>query len=145
MLIQDNQSSSLSFYGSEEEESDTFLGNWDEIVSQALISHKRGLKVSCALEKGLKSNLGAEVRRACVLVVAWLTSHLTINNVSSTSTRPQSCVRDYDIMKLSEDLKQLALAIQPQLRSIAATCSPYDIEERVFAALALQNLGVHSH
>ena len=108
MLIQDNPSSSLSFYGSEEEESDTFLGNWDEIVSQALISHKRGLQVSCALEKGLKSNLGGEVRRACVLVVAWLTSHLTINNVSSTTSRPQSRVRDYDILKLSEDLKQLA-------------------------------------
>jgi hypothetical protein len=78
------------------------------------------MRVSSAIEKGLKSRWW----RACLLAAAWLSFH----------TRG-----DTDLALRQKKKFLLGQAIGPQLRAIASH-PRYTIEDRVVAALALDNL-----
>lgn len=103
---------------------------WDERVARALIRQGGGGLVSGALANGLRSSM-AEVRKMCLLVAAWLTSHLC----KMDQTQYKAC--KFMSATAKERMRE---ALQAQLQEIAAANSGSAIVERVFAALALQNL-----
>ncbi|MCO5561731.1 hypothetical protein L7F22_015354 [Adiantum nelumboides] len=123
----------------EEDEEGTMVAEWDKRVACAIIGQREGRLVSNALAKGMQSNV-AEVRKACLLVAAWLTSHLssiyTFEQQHSAHHRIKS---DQCRASAKERMRE---ALQAQLQEIAAVGSGSTIVERVFAAFALRNLAM---
>ncbi|KAI5074609.1 hypothetical protein GOP47_0010570 [Adiantum capillus-veneris] len=117
----------------EEDEEGTMVAEWDKRVACAIIEQGGGRLVSNALAKGMQSSM-AEVKKACLLVAAWLTSHL-----SSMYPFDQHHSAHHRFTRASTK-GRMRETLQAQLQEIAAVGSGNAIVERVFAALALQNL-----